>query len=235
MIGDALRVEIESYAVEMRRSNPLFTKAQDGTFTADCIGRYLANIHFLISYTPQYLARARDRARELGDERLARHYQVKIGEEVGHDAWAERDIERVSAQARKPVDRGTMPAMVGLVEYLGRMIDDDPTLYLAYILLSEQLTVFLGPEWLTLLHENCGIPRSSMSVIGNHAELDKEHVEHALEEIDDLVGDPRKLPRMRAALRSSLAYFDRFCIEVTGRIEDDACIEREPAKHVSAA
>jgi hypothetical protein len=235
MIGDALRAEVEIYAVEMRRFNPLFTKARDGSLTADCVARYLANIHYLIRYTPTYLARARDRALAIGDERLALHYQHKQGEEVGHDTWAERDLERVSVHARTPVERDAVPAMHGLIAYLARMIDDDPALYLAYILLSEHLTVILGPEWLRLLEERCGIPRTSMTVVGNHAELDQEHVEHALDEIDDLVADPRKLSRLRDALRESCAYFDRFCAEVTAEENDDACDKRHPEKHVSAA
>jgi pyrroloquinoline quinone (PQQ) biosynthesis protein C len=236
MIGNALGTEIAKYAVEMRRSNPLFTKAQDGSLTADRIAHYLANIHHLIRHTPIYLARARDRARALGDARLAAHYQHKRGEEVGHDVWAERDIERVSVQAIKPVIREVMPAIDSLIDYLAATIDEDPALYLSYILFTEQLIVILGPEWLMLLEERCGIPRSSMTVIDNHAELDKEHVEEALEEIDALVGDPRKLPQMRSALRASIAFFDQFCVEITseeGRHDTDA--SRDVAAHVSAA
>ena len=235
MIGDALGVEIAAYAVEMRRTNPLFTKAQDGTLTADRIASYLANIHHLIRYTPIYLARARDRARALGDERLAAHYQHKRGEEVGHDAWAERDLERVSAQTMRPVARDVVPAIRDLVAYLADMIDEDPTLYLAYILFTEQLIVLLGPEWLMLLEERCGIPRSSMTVIDNHAELDKEHVEEALEQIDDLVGDPKKLAKMRDALRASIAFFHRFCVEITSVEVRDDDSARDIASHVSAA
>lgn len=236
MIGEALRAEIDRYAVEMRRSNPLFTKAEDGTLSAGCIARYLANIHSLIRYTPTYLARARDRARERGDDHLAAHYQHKRGEEVGHDEWAERDFHRVSAQASKRVHRETLPAIDDLIAYLAKLIDEDPALYLAYILFTEQLIVILGSEWLTLLEDRCGIPRSSMTVVANHAELDKEHVEEALEEIDDLVGDPTKLPKMREALLESISYFHRFCVEVTGLEDfDDVRTSRDAAEHVSAA
>jgi pyrroloquinoline quinone (PQQ) biosynthesis protein C len=235
MIGEALRAEIESYAATMRRSNPLFTNARNGTMTADTVARYLASIHYLVSYTPICLARARDRATVLGDDRLAAHYQLKRGEEAGHDAWAERDFERVSMQARRPVAREAMPAIRALIEFLARTIDEDPALYLAYILFTEHLTVLLGPEWLALLEEHCGIQRTSMTVVGNHVELDKAHVEHALEEIDDLVGDPRKLPRMREALRTSAAFFDEFCAQVTRGENEDVCTSEESEKHVSAA
>lgn len=236
MIGHALRAEIDRYAVEMRRSNPLFTKAEDGSLTSECIARYLANVHALITYTPTYLARARDRARAAGDDRLADHYQHKRAEEVGHDEWAENDFQRVSVQAVKRVERAAVPAITALIAYLADIIDEDPALYLAYILFTEQLIVLLGPEWLALLEDRCGIPRASMTVIANHAELDKEHVEEALEEIDDLVGDPHKLPRMREALLESISYFDRFCAEVTDMEQyDDARTPRHSPTHVSAA
>jgi hypothetical protein len=235
MIGNALRVEIDRYAVEMRRSNPLYMRAADGTLTADCIATYLANIHHLICYTPTYLTRARDRAAALGDAKLTAHYQHKRGEEVGHEAWAERDLQRVAPQAIRPVERNAVPSMHALIDYLARLIDHDPALYLSYILFAEHLLVVLGPEWLEMLETRCGIPRSSMTVIGNHIELDKEHVEEALEQIDILVGDPRKLPDMRRALRATMAHFDQFCVEVTAAEDEDDAVLHDASKHVSAA
>ena len=215
MFGNALRLEIELYAATMRKKNPLFTKAEDGTLSRAHVARYLANIHYLIRHTPVYLERARERALALGDTRLAEHYTHKLDEEQGHDAWAERDVERVSRTSDVVPRLDNAVAMRELVDYLGMIIDEDPALYLAYILFAEYLIVLLGPEWLALLESRCGIPHSSMTVIGNHAELDKNHVEEALDEIDELVGDPVKLPRMREVLRDSILFFDRFCAEVT--------------------
>jgi hypothetical protein len=180
------------------------------------------------------LARARDRAAASGDSALAGHYAHKLSEETGHDAWAEHDIQRVSAQAMAAVDRETVPAMRDLVAFIPKIIDEDPALYLSYILFVEHLVVVLGPEWLLLLEQHCGIPRSSMTVIGNHAELDREHVEEALDSIDDLVGDPTKLLRMREVLWESMAHFDRFCAEITQESRDPRA-SRDAAPHVSAA
>jgi pyrroloquinoline quinone (PQQ) biosynthesis protein C len=236
MIANALRARIAVYVTEMRQSNPLFYKAEDGTLTSAIITRYLANLHHLLLQTPIYLDRARDGARALGDERLALHYEHKKGEEVGHDAWAERDLSRVAPLVAAPVSRDVIPAMWGLVAYIGDIINEDPALYLAYMLFVEHFTVTCGPEWLDLLEERCGIPRTSMTAIGNHVELDREHVEEALECIDDLVGDPRKLPQMRQALEGSIAHFERFCIEVTQpEALHDARPARDVARHVSAA
>lgn len=232
MIGRALRAEIESYAVVVRRSNPLYTGAAGGTLTADHLAFYLKNVHYLIRHTPIYLRRARDRARSNGDERLALHYANKLGEEAGHDEWAAADLERISRTTQMPVAEDVAPSIRELVAWLAIMIDEDPTLYLAYILFTEHLVVVLGMDWLDHLERRCGIPKSSMSVVANHAELDRDHVEEALDRIDDLVGDPTKLPALRGALRTSISFFDRFCDEVTTLHTADKGDDRA---HVSAA
>jgi hypothetical protein len=236
MIGNALRAQIAEYAVEMRRSNPLFYKAEDGTLSSRHIARYLADVHYLITHTPIHLARARDRARALDDHPLAKHYAQKMGEEVGHDEWAERDLSHVAPLLAAPVKREVSASMRALVEYIASVIDEDPALYLAYILFAEHLMVVGGPEWLQLLEERCGIPRTAMTVVGNHVDLDREHVEVALECIDDLVGDPRKLPRMRRVIAETVAHFERFCAQVTEtEVLDGAHSAHDVDRHVSAA
>ncbi len=217
MIGDALRLEIERYAARMPLDNPLYTRAAAGTLQAEHLVAYLKSVHLLVQHTPIHLHRAEARANALADRPLARHYRAKRGEEQGHDAWAERDLGRVSAQVVRPIATAAHPAMLAMIAFIERVIDEDPALYLSYILFAEYLIVLLGPQWLELLESRCGIPRASMTVIGNHAELDREHVSEAFEVIDALVGDPRKLPAMRRVLRESIAGFETFC---RGVIED---------------
>jgi hypothetical protein len=214
MIASTLRVELERYAAQMRVSNPLFFKAADGSLTSACMTLYLANVRHLVLHTPIHLTRAASRARELGDPALAEHYENKRGEEHGHDAWADRDIERMSMMSSRG-SQDVLSPFCDLVEFIGNVIDEDPALYLSYILFAEYLIVLLGSEWLALLEERCGIPRTSMTVVGNHIELDRDHADAALDQIDALVGDQKKLPRMREVLRDVLAHFDRFCAEVT--------------------
>jgi hypothetical protein len=221
MIADALRAEIELYAVRMRQSNPLFRLAEEGTLTKEHMTRYLANVHHLLLRTPIHLVRARDRARALDDAKLAEHYENKLTEEKGHNEWAEQDMKSMAPPSVAPESstspRGEVLRSIGeLVTHNASIIDEDPSLYLAYILFAEYLIVLLGPEWLELLEERCGIPRSQMTAIGNHAELDRGHAEEAFEQIDLLVRDPRKLPRMRQVLVDTIALFDTFSAEVTG-------------------
>lgn len=215
MIAFALRAHIESYAsTSMRTRNALFTRALKGTLTQSHLTRYLSNVRYLVAHTPIHLARAKRAAERAGDLRLAAHYAAKIGEEEGHDAWAERDLARLGARP-SAFPRSSLATMTALVTFIESVIDEDPALYLAYILFAEYLIVLLGPEWLALLESRCGIPRSAMTVIGNHAELDRDHVEEAIDVIDDLVGDPSKLTRMRAVLDDTIAHFERFSTEVT--------------------
>jgi len=218
MIADALRIEIERYAARMRTTNPLFMRAAQGTLNSVHMAHYLSSIQFLISHTPVHLKRAATRAAELGDEALSSHFLHKIAEEQGHEAWAESDVDRVSARVREPV-RHPVATMRALVAFIEETIDADPALYLSYILFAEYLIVLMGPEWLELLEQRCGMPRTSMTVIDNHAELDRAHTEEALDQIDELVGDPRKLAPMRDVLFGTIARFDGFSIDVVAQAD----------------
>lgn len=219
MIADALRLEIERYSLRMRTDNPLFTRAEQGTLTSVHIAQYLASIRYLVAHTLPHLARAAELARAAGEARLGDHFEHKAKEEVGHDLWAERDMERVRARIREAGRREAVPAMRDMVAAIGATIEQDPALHLAYMLFAEYLVTLLGPEWLLLLEQRCDVPRSSMTFIDNHSELDKEHAEEAFDLIDDLVGDPRKLPLMREVVLGSIERFQRFSVEVVAVVD----------------
>jgi pyrroloquinoline quinone (PQQ) biosynthesis protein C len=219
MIADALNCEIRAYVARMREVNPLFSKAEAGALTTSTMSLYLANIRYLIGHTVPFLGRARELAANAGDVALAAHYGHKLAEETGHEQWAEDDLARMR-QHGATATAEVLPAMRALVQFTSRIIDEDPVLYLAYILQTEQIISEIGPEWLRLLEERCGIPRQCVSVVDHHAELDREHTDEALELIDELVGDPRKLPRMREVVVESIALFQRFCEELTAGAED---------------
>jgi hypothetical protein len=213
MIADALRTDIETYSARAR-SNPIYQRALAGTLGRDEVAVYLGNILHLLRHTPLYLARAHRRAVERGDGALAMFFEEKLREEVGHDEWAVTDLTHLQAGGDGLTPGPVMPALSALLDYLARTIDEDPTLYLAYILFAEYFTVLEAPEWLALLEERCGIPKAFMSAVGNHAELDKDHVAEGLDAIDALVTDPRYLAPMRRALHESITRFDRFLAEV---------------------
>jgi hypothetical protein len=213
MIANALRDEIDQYAHRMRTENPIFFRAEDGTLRYSAIAFYLANVRELLRHSPRQLARARGNARASGDVALALHFQHKLEEEVGHDRWADDDL-RTLRDRTDVANAAVGPAMRTQIGWIDQIIEEDPALFLAYILFAEYLIVLLGPEWLGLLESRCGIPRSSMTVIGKHAELDKDHVDEAMDEIDRLVADPKKLRRMREVVVEATQLFQRFCEEV---------------------
>ncbi len=227
MIGNALRVEIERTAERWRRESPLYLRAFEGSLTRADVVRYLTHLREVLRETPYSLARARDRAREIGDAALAAHYAEKVAEETGHHEWATNDLERLESQTRLPIQTELLPSAAALIRFQRATIDEDPVLFLSYTLLAEYFTVLLGPSWLELLETRCGIPKTSMSTVGNHVAADKDHVEETLESIDALVGDPRKLARMREVLAGATTCWENFFAEVL-----DA---RDAAKHVSAA
>lgn len=214
MIAAALRVEIERHAERMRRDNAMLRRAAAGTLVADHVARYLASVHLLVLHTPVHLEMARRSCVEAGRDRLAAHFAKKRGEEEGHDLWAESDLQRVGPLLRMRARAEAAPAMRALIDYVGAVIRDDPAHYLAYILVAEYVTVLLGPEWIHQLEARCGIPRTAMTVIDHHAELDKAHTQEAFDDLDALVEDPRALPAMRAVVAESLRLFSAFCDEV---------------------
>lgn len=211
MIADALRVEVEIFAKTRMRENILFKMTEAGQVDASCMRTYWTNLHFLLRETYRCLKHAHRSARAKGDVALADFYQQKLEEEVGHWQWAEEDMANLPATA--PSDTGVLPSMRRYVAFTMRTIDDNPTLYLAYMLFAEHFTVVLCPEWMDLLEKRCGLPRSAMTVIDKHVALDVGHVEEALATIDDLVDDPAMVPRMREVLQSSMDHYFDFCTE----------------------
>lgn len=226
MIGTALRIDIEKYAGEMDRRNRLLETTRAGKMTRAMVVRYVASLRYMLALTPSHLRRATRRARELGNETLARHFEHKLGEEIGHDKWAENDL--TSLEAERAARAGTTAAILDLARFVESTIDDNPERYLGYIAFVEYITVMGAGEWLRLLEVHCGIPRAAMTAVGNHVELDREHAEEGFALIDDLVVDPRMLPIMRETVARSMELFDAHCNEA-------ASAPPASAEHVSAA
>ncbi len=231
MIGNALRIDIEQWAGKSEH-NVLFSTTRAGKLTKEMMARYLNALHFMLTLTPVHLVKARDKAYALGDEQLAAHFQHKLGDEVGHDAWADDDLRSLNAQRAAKTE--VMASARSLALSLESAIDAQPARYLAYIAFVEYMTVLVGPRWLTDLEERCGIPRSSMTAVANHVELDREHAEEGFSVIDDLVVDPKLLPSMREALAEAIALYESICAEAVYGAQREA-VDFVVEEHVSAA
>ena len=208
--SERLRSDIDDFVREFRKSSRLLNLAENGKLSVALVGRYLRSIHYLLRHTPIHLSRAEQRAQTLGHQDLAAYYAAKKTEETGHDRWAESDISLLSKTFGVIVSDDPTPAMISIVEANSRVIEESPFHYLAYILFAEYLMIVLGPEWIRALSEKCGVPASHMSAIGNHVELDKDHVEEGCAEIDALVATDQAEP-LRIALRGMMERFSVFC------------------------
>jgi len=216
MVSEVLKKEIEHYYAHMRQTNPLFQNAKNGTLTAQSMNRYLAGILFLIRHTPVHLRLAKMRAKELGQDRIADFYASKLHEEEGHDQWARADIAKMRALSPVPEHLkgpNVPPPIMDLVSYIEEQIRNDPPRYLAYIFLAEYFTVLAGPEWLADLESHCGIPKTFMSVIGNHVDLDQAHVLDDIKEIDKYLDDS-KVAAATKVLKGAMNFHEAFCTDV---------------------
>jgi pyrroloquinoline quinone (PQQ) biosynthesis protein C len=228
MISNALRTDIESWA-SRKDEHALFRLAQSGELTKTMVTRYVTNVTFLVRQTPGHLKTARDCASVAGDEELAEYFGHKLGEETGHAEWGDADLVSLTRMNTAPVTVNVTPSIEALDRFLTEAIERDPALYLPYMAFAEYVTVLVGPELLANIESRCGVPRTAMTVIDNHIELDRDHAEEGFGVIDDLVKDPRKLGIMRAALAQVTRFFDAFCEEVV----TDTEVERDG--QVSAA
>lgn len=215
MISEALRTDIERFAIEMEHENALYVGALEGRITAPIMARYLQNVRHLIAATPYFMERARDRALADGNEALAGYFTEKWAEELGHDAWADSDLKRLERRfGEQAVVDGVEPSLLALLRFLEEEIDRDPVRYVAYVLFAEYHVVLMGPKWIAALRERCDIPPSMITVIGNHAELDKKHTAEGFELVDRLVTDPAKLAPMRRTMRRAMDLFQQYSAEV---------------------
>ena len=218
MISISLKNEIDDFASRLRTTNRLLAQARRGEVTPEAVGSYLSNLMFLIREALDILAVAHERAGQIGHEALAAFYRTKMREEHGHDRWAQNDIAKLKSLFGTDVPATRSSAILGMLQYLRRATEEDPVQYLAYLFFAEYVTVLMGPEWLQLLEERCGVPTSAMTVVSNHVELDKDHVEACLHEIDELVTDEAYHAGLRRTLGESMRFFDEFCGEISSTI-----------------
>ena len=176
MLSQKLKSRIEQYYEEFQKFSPLFVEGRAGKLTAERIERLLYNFRYLVRHTPVHLTKGLQRARELEDPDLEDYFRDKLGEEEGHDAWAENDIKEIQKEFGIRNEESLSPRLVEMVDYLGKKAAEEPAEYLAYIFLAEYFTVLSTGNLLETLETHCGIPARLLSVLGNHAELDKKHV-----------------------------------------------------------
>jgi hypothetical protein len=220
-ISEILRRDIDEFAEQFRANSELLRRARNGALSPDVIGRYLRSLQYLIRNTMVHLSLAEARARAIGQDDLASHFAAKRGEEQGHDRWAEADIARLCERFAVEVPAEPSAGMVAIVEANTKIVQEQPRLYLAYMLFAEYITVVLGPEWLSALADKCGIPADTMTVVNKHVELDKDHATEGCTAIDDFF-DAAPTDAVRVALRGMMERFAAFCDGLCADVTDVA-------------
>lgn len=212
MLSQSMKKKIELHFENLKDQNPYYQDVFSKKVDKFQVGTWIHNCLYLVQHTPIHLVEAKCKAERLGYKELAEFYETKIAEEKGHDQWGHDDLHKLTEEIQSyPLCDG----MIKIVEHNHKMIQEDPHLYLAHIYLAEYFTVIAAPSTIEALQKNSNIDPRCLSIFGNHAELDKEHVQEWDDIIRNLVDSSRYREKFYDVLEVSMkGYFD-FCKEVS--------------------
>ncbi|RYZ90116.1 MAG: hypothetical protein EOP04_04905 [Proteobacteria bacterium] len=196
-----LTTQIENFFNTLKTSNTFYKTVFDGQIDRQSVAQLMLDLTYLTSHTPIHLKSAILQSELRGDTVLANFFREKIVEEVGHDQWGKKDLKKITSN-KQSYDKGKVsPRMIEMVDENLKMIDEDPYQHFIYILFAEYFTVVGTPSFVKAVQASCGIPPEYMSIIINHAELDKNHVQHWSEELDALGPNRLKLDEYVAVMK----------------------------------
>ncbi len=203
MFGEDIKREIEVFTQHFFDKNPFACKAKQGELTKNHIARYLKNILYSIEFTPIHLKAASSRSRELGLNNIAQFMDDKYIEEFGHDKWVKSDLSKLGVNSEIQNNNELTQGMVELMKFVESLVYGETLYYIAYITFVEYFTVLAAPELLDCIENKCEIPRSSLTVVANHGELDKIHIEDDLKAIAKFVDSPEKSSEFIKVIRKT--------------------------------
>jgi len=215
MLANILIDRINRFYKKFQATNSLYQSALNGQVTPEMLMRYIVGVEHTVYSTIPNLKFAIERSRELGLPALAAHYEHKIKEEIGHDIWAQDDEKKIEDIYGVAVERQQPEAITRLIACHHEAIKKDPRLFLVYLMFTEYFTVISVPKWVSLLQERCSIPPETMSVLTNHAELDKEHVDEGVREINALTKGVKDLQPYIDLLDETMEHYAQFCEDVS--------------------
>lgn len=214
MRAEPLIEAIESYHARFVQTNALYRLAEDGAVDAPTLQQFLAGAAFLTANTLPSLRRAMVVARQRGDVPLAAFFAQKMGEEAGHTEWAEADQQGLAQRFDLRLERELGPGVRRYIDAQNQVIEEDPALYLAYVLFAEYFTVLATPGWVELLATRCALPPEYSTVLTKHVELDKEHVAECVREFNELLQTYPRAERMWQHLRLCFELYEGFLNDI---------------------
>lgn len=208
---DQFKKRVEQYWDHLKLHDPYNRAILDGTATQEMVTHFLTNIRYLVQHTPIHLNQAIQEAEQRDQKKLAEFFRHKYEEERDHDKWADSDIAQLNQKWPQPhLNLAIDPTMLNLVKHIENTISEDPYLYLGYIFFAEYLCVVGGPEMIEGLEKKCGFPPQSMTIVANHAELDKEHVDEWIQITRDLVDEAKYEKALLESLEKTIKIHQEF-------------------------
>jgi hypothetical protein len=203
-----LSLQMDLFVEDLLSSSMLFSGPSKGIITKDIIKNYLHNVKYLIHHTPKHLSMAVKQADQFERSLFKSFFLEKIAEEDGHENWADVDLNQKHGTDCDPnkVDIN----IKNLMTYVENSILNDERCYIGYIFLSEYVTVNLGGPWLSDLERYCGIKPDQLSVVKNHVELDKHHINDDLEILNKMFNDPNLQNETLKFVENCMDYFKKF-------------------------
>ncbi len=196
-----------------------FELMSTGTITRRQYAAILRQIFHNVRENPQIMTLATSRFR--GEQRevikpMMRHALA----ESGHEKLALHDIEALGEDVSSIPYERPLPATFALRASLMHMIEHhEPVACLGYMFHLEYTPTQLGRKYIAAL-EKSGIPRSAMSFLEEHAEVDVAHCKLMEMYCEKLVRTPEKL--------DSVLYMQRLTAELYAKMLDQAI---ETAEH----
>lgn len=212
-IGDLLAREITVFSQQLQGKHPLMAAAREGGVEPVTVASYLAGVKCLLEHTSDHLETAATAALENGWPELADFFKHKQQEEEGHSAWAASDLQEMGRLFG--LDAAPVPdSIIRMIAFLGEIVRCRPAHYLGYILFAEQSMVQAGSIWAKALEEHCGIPRSALTAVTKHVELDQFHIAEGKDEINYLLRDIADPGPFVTTVHEAMSHLEAFCNEL---------------------
>lgn len=210
-LSAVVKGSIDVWAEHLRTHSPLVRAAEQGELGPRSLALYLESLRFVFARSHANIIAAAGRAEALQLPELAAYFRGKAAEEVGHDQWAENDLQHLPTRA--VADLQPAAGSVALVSLQTALIAKHPICFLAYTVWAEYLTASLGDEWLQMLARS-GYERSSVSAVALHLDADRGHAFEGFVALDQLwQGVPSALEILDGVERAERS-FEAFCAEI---------------------
>lgn len=207
-----LKKRIEDYRAFLVRDDPFNRDLLSGKGSIDAIACFLVDVHHLAQHTPIRLKLAIKAS--AGHPLLQSYLKNKFLKEQGHDQRALDDLAHLS-RSNSIGKSSVSPEMSAFVGHIECLIREDPYLYRPYIFFAEYLVVIYGPE-MTRGMEASSFGSGSLTVIENHSDLDKDHVDESEQILTRLVVETTYEGKFLAVIDETIRLHKKFGLSCQG-------------------